>query len=162
MKTTKKPTKATANKKRSEKKTDIHAFPGYPPYPADEDITRQATKIDADIEDLSTAVNSEKEAKYVINTKNSDDLVDEALTSSRSELTKEDFEALGPKDLTMDMGEDEGLKHRASPIDFAGGDMDVPGSELDDNAEATGSEDEENNVYSLGGENHEDLEEDRS
>jgi len=36
--------------------------------------------------------------------------------------------------------------------------LDVPGSELDDVEEEIGSEDEENNYYSLGGDNHEDLE----
>ena len=40
-------------------------------------------------------------------------------------------------------------------------DMDMPGVELDDEDEAIGSEDEENNYYSLGGDNHNDLEEDR-
>ena len=32
--------------------------------------------------------------------------------------------------------------------------LDVPGSELDDNQEEIGSEDEENNYYSLGGDDH--------
>ena len=41
-------------------------------------------------------------------------------------------------------------------------DLDVPGAELDDTQEAIGSEDEENNYYSLGGDDHEDLEEDKS
>lgn len=45
--------------------------------------------------------------------------------------------------------------------DKTGGDLDVPGSELDDKAEAAGAEDEENNYYSLGGDDHEDLEEDK-
>jgi hypothetical protein len=36
--------------------------------------------------------------------------------------------------------------------------LDVPGSELDNSEEKIGSEDEENNYWSLGGENHEDLE----
>jgi hypothetical protein len=40
-------------------------------------------------------------------------------------------------------------------------DLDIPGAELDDKNEAIGEEDEENNYYSLGGDNHEDLEEDR-
>jgi hypothetical protein len=39
-----------------------------------------------------------------------------------------------------------------------GANLDVPGAELDDDQEKIGSEDEENNYYSLGGENHEDLE----
>lgn len=38
--------------------------------------------------------------------------------------------------------------------DQFGNDLDVPGSELDDNEEEIGSEDEENNYYSLGGDDH--------
>ncbi|MGC4038480.1 MAG: hypothetical protein QM764_21130 [Chitinophagaceae bacterium] len=38
--------------------------------------------------------------------------------------------------------------------------LDVPGAEADDANEAIGEEDEENNYYSLGGDNHENLEED--
>ena len=49
----------------------------------------------------------------------------------------------------------------ANEKDFAeyksGSDIDVPDTELDDEQEAFGSEDEENNYYSLGGENHNDL-----
>lgn len=44
--------------------------------------------------------------------------------------------------------------------DFSGSDLDIPGSELDDQLELIGSEDEENNYYSLGGDEHNDLEED--
>lgn len=44
--------------------------------------------------------------------------------------------------------------------DFTGSDLDIPGSELDDELEIIGSEDEENNYYSLGGDDHNDLEED--
>lgn len=36
--------------------------------------------------------------------------------------------------------------------------LDVPGAELDDAQQIVGSEDEENNYWSLGGDNHEDLE----
>jgi hypothetical protein len=43
--------------------------------------------------------------------------------------------------------------------DITGSDLDVPGSELDDELEAIGSEDEENNYYSLGGDDHHDLDE---
>jgi hypothetical protein len=46
--------------------------------------------------------------------------------------------------------------------DFSGDDLDVPGSELDDAQEEIGSEDEENNYYSLGGDDHNDLEEDKA
>ncbi|CAN5694562.1 hypothetical protein BH11BAC1_BH11BAC1_04830 [soil metagenome] len=45
--------------------------------------------------------------------------------------------------------------------DEVGDDLDVPGSELDDEQENIGSEDEENNYYSLGGDAHENLDEDK-
>ena len=38
-------------------------------------------------------------------------------------------------------------------------DLDIPGAELDDAKESIGEEDEENNFYSIGGDNHSDLEE---
>ena len=44
--------------------------------------------------------------------------------------------------------------------DVSGSDLDIPGTELDDNQEDIGSEDEENNYYSLGDDNPVDLEED--
>lgn len=40
-----------------------------------------------------------------------------------------------------------------------GGDLDIPGAELDDANESIGEEDEENNYYSLGGDSHSDLDE---
>jgi len=42
-----------------------------------------------------------------------------------------------------------------------GSDLDIPGADLDDEEEAIGSEDEENNYYSIGGDNHDGLEEDK-
>ena len=44
--------------------------------------------------------------------------------------------------------------------DKSGSDLDIPGSELDDAMEHIGSEDEENNGYSIGGDNNNNLEED--
>lgn len=44
---------------------------------------------------------------------------------------------------------------------ISAGDLDIPGTELDDGQEIIGSEDEENNYYSLGGDGHNDLDEDR-
>jgi hypothetical protein len=44
--------------------------------------------------------------------------------------------------------------------DVSGGDLDIPGSELDDEMENIGSEDEENNYYSLGGDNNHSEEQD--
>ncbi len=45
--------------------------------------------------------------------------------------------------------------------DVSGDDLDIPGSDMDDELEDIGSEDEENNYYSLGGDRHNDLEEDK-
>ena len=43
--------------------------------------------------------------------------------------------------------------------EIPGNDLDIPGSELDDQQENIGNEDEENNYYSLGGDDHDDLDE---
>jgi hypothetical protein len=82
--------------------------------------------------------------------------------TTESDLTRDDLEALGPVDLSMDGGEDEQLKQRTHPVDFSGEDLDIPGVELDDDNERIGSEDEENNSWSIGGDDHENLEEDPS
>lgn len=57
------------------------------------------------------------------------------------------------------------IKHTEQPNekdfdqDQSGADLDIPGSELDDLQENLGSEDEENNYYSIGGDHHNDLDE---
>ena len=87
-------------------------LPGYPTYPASEDIYSQ-----------------EKEEREI----NPEDITE----------TKENEDV-------------ESTNNDESEPDFSGDDLDVPGSELDDNEEKIGSEDEENNFYSLGGDNHDD------
>jgi hypothetical protein len=52
-------------------------------------------------------------------------------------------------------------QEKDSSNDLFGNDLDIPGSELDDEQENVGNEDEENNYYSLGGDDHNDLEEDK-
>src|SRR5690554_207893 len=84
--------------------------------------------------------------------KSSEELAQEA------KVTEEDLEALGPEDLSLDMGDDEKLKHRVDPVDFDGSDLDIPGRGLDDDQEDRGAEDEENNHYSLGSEDNDNLE----
>jgi hypothetical protein len=87
-----------------------------------------------------------------------DDNIDFA-EGNESDVTEEDLQALGPKDLSLDMGEDEQvLKNRVWPVDMAASDLDVPGVPDDNNGmdEAIGPEDEENDFYSLGGDRHED------
>jgi len=61
------------------------------------------------------------------------------------------------RDIDPDSELPEGKHKYKSP----GDDLDIPGTELDDADEEIGEEDEENNYYSLGGDDHDDLEEDR-
>ncbi len=70
---------------------------------------------------------------------------------------------INPEDIsnTKSSNSDNVLRRKRLDDEFNGRDLDVPGSELDDAQEAIGSEDEENNYYSLGGDAHEDLEEDK-
>lgn len=126
-------------------------FPGYPPYPDTDDITRNGKRVSIDDDGKAS-----KEEKL----KRGTELLDEEnLIVGKSNLTKDDLQALGPIDQSLDEGDDELLRTRNQKVDFAGEDLDIPGSELDDDSEEIGSEDEENNAYSLGGDNHENLEE---
>ena len=71
---------------------------------------------------------------------------------------------INPDDNTVITGsnEEEGaMNEKDFEEDLSGSDLDIPGAELDDSNEEIGEEDEENNYYSLGGDNHEDLEESR-
>jgi len=64
---------------------------------------------------------------------------------------------LDPEELTKQKtaAEQTGkLNEKNFKDDVTGGDLDVPGAELDDEQENIGSEDEENNMYSFGGDNH--------
>lgn len=93
-------------------------FPGYPKYPANEDVYAQfKEESELDPENLSLIKDSEEEVKM-----------------------GNEYEKNFEKDETGD-------------------DLDVPGSEMDDERENDGMEDEENNYYSIGGDNHNDLEE---
>lgn len=130
------------------------SFPGYPKYPASEDIVYRAKRVEMDLDgDDQPATPVKDEAGAPKSAKHKG--------HSPADVTKEDLQALNADENNFE-GDDAILEGRAYPVDFAGKDLDVPGSELDDRQEETGDEDEENNLYSLGGENHEDLEEDRS
>jgi len=69
-----------------------------------------------------------------------------------------DPENPGKKKMDADFNIDEDEEELEG--DVYGDDLDVPGSELDDENEDIGNEDEENNYYSIGGDNHNNLEED--
>jgi hypothetical protein len=73
---------------------------------------------------------------------------------------KEDIYSKAKKDPSINPDDDSPVKDEPENV-FTGEDLDVPGAELDDADEEIGEEDEENNYYSLGGDNHDDLEEDK-
>ncbi|MFT5754002.1 MAG: hypothetical protein ACI9FW_002226 [Flavobacterium sp.] len=71
---------------------------------------------------------------------------------------------LNPEDISKKKAPNEKVgsqNEKDFTTDMSGSDLDVPGSELDDQQESVGSEDEENNYYSIGGDNHNDLDEDK-
>jgi hypothetical protein len=73
-----------------------------------------------------------------------------------SEIDPED---ISKKKATVEINNSTELNEKDFNEDMSGGDLDIPGSELDDDYEITGNEDEENNHYSIGGDNHSNLDE---
>lgn len=110
-------------------------FPGYPPYPANEDIMNRGDQVPLDgdgIPDISQEIESGESAA----------------DNNGKRVGNEELETVN--NLNPLEEADEELKERIYPVDFTGGDLDIPGTELDDASEETGNEDEENNSYSLG------------
>ena len=151
-----------------EKNSNNNKFPGYPHYPANEDITRAENNngqlhstdynsgpiigsdvaVDADIM-LGTEADVTEEERLLLE------------AGDQNVSTPDDVNLLFA---TLDSTDSDGdpLNEPDGALrDFTGSSLDVPGSELDDDAEDIGEEDEENNYYSLGGDNHEDLEENK-
>lgn len=94
---------------------------------------------------------------------------------TEADVTNEDLEILGAKDQDMDMGDDElvrkeGLEDRdadgdflneaASDVDTTGDDLDVPEADMNEpDEDAMGQGDEENNYFSLGSDDNDNLKE---
>jgi len=141
------------NKEPAKKKPGL---PGYPHYPPSEDIlNNNAEKVELDTDQLSRnpdslAINTAKQTGQPEEKKRR-----KYKSKSESDVDKNDLMALGDKNLGMDIDdEDAVLRSRIYPVDMAASDLDIPGSELDDENESIGEEDEENNFYSLGGDEH--------
>ena len=152
----------------NDEKTD-QDFPGYPHYPAKEDIMDQRTdthRVDMDVEGLPSGHNATGVSQRFM----------AGQDRQRAENAMTPQPGLGDDDMDLKMGneadvnEDDlvalqstdaeiGTPQNVSNEDIES-DLDIPGSELDDNAEKIGEEDEENNYYSLGGDRHEAQEED--
>ena len=126
-------------------------LPGYPAYPPQEDIMsgNGDERIDVNVEELSTKIPSGKLKKNISESMNAGS-TDPITPESEADLTPEDLEALGSPERSNDGGDDELLDALEIGPDFSGDDLDVPGSEIDDDMEDLGSEDEENNYYSRG------------
>lgn len=140
-------------------------FPGYPHYPAQEDImhpSNRMEKISPDPENLTRSgeyINTKKVEKPVSSSLDTAADSDDELMivpGTEADVTKEDLVILGEKDIDSDDEETLDIKMLSGDLDA---ELDVPGEELDDTNEALGEEDEENNYYSLGGDRQEKLEE---
>ena len=131
-------------------------FPGYPHYPASEDIMNVEgdIRVNADVENLSRSnltssapadrsVEVETKKEEVLADVDADDL---NLEPNDADVTADDLIAL------------EGTEADPAKVDMLEGedDLDIPGAEEDDANEEIGEEDEENNYYSVGGDAHDD------
>jgi hypothetical protein len=162
--------KAMDSKKEVEESNDNKIdqdFPGYPHYPAKEDIMDQRTgarKSDMDVENLPSGRNATGVSQRFVTgqgrtkdenrerpVKDSDDL--QINMGNDADVDDDDLAVLNATDAEI------GTPQNVSNEDL-NTDLDVPGSELDDANESVGEEDEENNYYSLGGDRHEAQEED--
>lgn len=78
------------------------------------------------------------------------------------EITEHDLDILSQDNIHGDGGDDQQLKDRVEEVDFAGEDLDIPGRESAREWDKIGLPDEENKLYSQGGERKDDLERDDS
>jgi hypothetical protein len=166
------PSKAMDSKREVERSNDEKTdqdFPGYPHYPAREDIMDERTgthQVDLDVENLPSGRNAtgvsqrfitgqgkEEGEKKKISIKNQDNEDMQLAMGTDADVNEDDLIILNSTDAEI------GTPQNVSNEDLSS-DLDVPGSELDDENEIIGEEDEENNYYSLGGDRHESQEED--
>jgi hypothetical protein len=168
------PSKAIDSKGEVEQSRDEKIdqdFPGYPHYPTREDIMDQRTgshKIDMDVENLASARNTTGVSQRFVTAQEG-----QKSTAAENQQPVEENNDLDIRPGTdADVDDDDlavlnstnneiGTPQNISTEDLET-DLDIPGSELDDDNESIGEEDEENNYYSLGGDRHENQEEDPS
>jgi len=73
-----------------------------------------------------------------------------------SEIDPED---ISKKKAPVEINNVRELNEKDFDEDVSGADLDIPGYELEEELEISGNEDEENNHYSIGGDNHSNLDE---
>ena len=159
--------KANNNQQNDTRTQEDQDLPGYPHYPAEDDIMNPQhgfKKIAAD-EELA---NSNRLSGMAINDRaNSDDTIEpldddddvKIVSGTDANVTAEDLLILGDKETDQDLGEDELVGNARVDELEEESDLDIPEAQMSDE-EALGQDDEENNYYSLGGDRHESLEED--
>lgn len=76
-------------------------------------------------------------------------------------VTEHDKDILSQKNIHGDGGDDQQLRDREQEVDFAGEDLDVPGRNKAKKSNNNGFGDEENQLFSQGGEENENLEQDK-
>jgi hypothetical protein len=162
------PSKAMDSKEEvarsNDEKTD-QDFPGYPHYPAKEDIMDGRTgaeRVEADVENLPSG-------------RNATGVNQRFVTAQEAQKTGNADQDREGEDLDIHMGTDAdvndddlatlnstnaeiGTPQNVSNEDLEEG-IEIPGTELDDEAEDIGAEDEENNYYSLNDSSLEDTDE---
>jgi hypothetical protein len=74
------------------------------------------------------------------------------------DIDPEEIDAIKAKN---ESGEFKSMNEKDYHNDVSGSDLDIPDSEMDNILENAGDGDEENDYYSLGGDDHNDLEEDQ-
>jgi len=159
MNTSKEVSNSTDNKTKQD-------FPGYPHYPANEDMMAKNNidnKVDLDSEDNSTATGTESVREDEAPTEGDNAVEEDELkivSGTEADVTQEDLEILRSSDQGLVLGKDEDAVD--NNLARTGEDLDIPGDEIDNSNENIGEEDEENNYYSIGGDNHDDLEEDKA
>jgi hypothetical protein len=158
------------NAENNEPQEDVDAeFPGYPHYPAKDDIMHPANrmeKISPDPENLTRSgayletKNTERPVSSSLDTAADidDDLI--IVPGTEADVTKDDLIILGEQNIEdLDETDEEEPVDSKVHLGVLNTGLDVPGEELDDPNEGLGEEDEENNYYSLGGDRQENLEE---
>ena len=114
---------------------------------------------------MSTGPPSEKEAQNQATRKNEEDSFPAyPLYPPEEDIfikdKKEDLNPENPTKRKVPYEKPGKMNEKDFEEDVSGSDLDVPGPETDDEEALTGSEDEENQYFSLGGDDHDKLDED--
>jgi hypothetical protein len=163
------------NKRPDAEQNDDQNLPGYPHYAPHEDIMNAGSgkknQVDLDVENLSRAnthlAGEQGKQKKAVKSTAKDDLG----LDDDSNVTEDEKNLLEATSISTFSADEENLSRATldntdedgDPLNegtgYSGNNLDVPGSEDDDDMEDIGEEDEENNYYGVGGDRQEPGEE---